>query len=264
MPAARIEKRTDPAVRFLRRVRDGDEPERVFCEGHRLLEELLKSGWPPQEIYSTAGHVERVKQLLSRFSREGAPLRVLSEDVMAFVSSVDSAPGVIAVAKKRPARPAPSGGMPLVLVLHGLQLPQNVGAILRTAEAAGVSEIWTTRGTADPFGPKALRGSSGSAFRLPIRAAASLTEAASAISTSGAVIVGATQNGRLAYDRLDWTRPIALVLGSEGGGFSEADAALLTETAKIPMAGSVESLNVAGAAAVCLFEAARQRRSAAR
>ncbi|MBV9079884.1 MAG: RNA methyltransferase, partial [Elusimicrobia bacterium] len=251
-------------VRFLRRVRDGEDPGRVFCEGQRLVEELLKSGWPPQELYCAADQLDRVKEMLDRFSKPGVPVRVMTDPVMSFVSSVDTPPGVIAIAKKRPSSLVRTAAAPLILVLNGLQLPQNVGAIFRTAEAAGVSEIWTTRGTADPFGPRALRGSSGSVFRIPVCPAGTLKEAAGVIASSGAALVGATQNGRVDYDRIDWTRPTALVLGSEGGGFSDEDAALFSETAKIPMAGSVESLNVAGAAAVCLFEAARQRRAAAR
>jgi RNA methyltransferase, TrmH family len=256
-----IDKRADPAIRHLRRVRDGEDPERVFCEGFRLVEELLKSGWAPLEAYATRETEARARELLARHDHGATPLRVLSDSVMAFASGVDSPPGVIAIARKR--RPSvTTKGVPLILVLHGLQLPQNVGAIIRSAEAAGVSEVYVTRTTADPFNPKALRGSSGSAFRLPIHPPATLAEVAGLLKSRGIRLLAATQEGADPHDSMDWTGPAALVVASEGAGFSDADIGFFDRTIRIPMAGAVESLNVASAAAVCLFEAARQRRAA--
>jgi TrmH family RNA methyltransferase len=144
-------------------------------------------------------------------------------------------------------------------VIHNVQLPQNVGALIRTAEGAGVSDIYMTGSSADAWGPKALRGSSGSAFRVPIRKVAALAEALSELKTQGVRSVAATQNGKTAYDKVDWKQPSAVVMGSEGSGFSVEELALFDETLRIPMKGRVESLNVGSAAAVCLFEAARQR-----
>ena len=260
MTARKIEKRSDPAVRHLRNVRDGEDRERVFCEGFRLVEELLKSGWPVQEAYATPETEERARSLLQQHGSPSAPLRVVSESVMTFVSSLETPPGLIAIAKKR-RTPSMSSATPLILVLHGLQLPQNVGAVLRSAEAAGVAEVWTTRSTSDPFNPKALRGSSGSAFRLPIFAYTSLTDVARDLKTRGVLLVAAHQDGAVPYDRVDWCGPTALAVGSEGAGFAGSDASLFDLTIRIPMAGAVESLNVANAASVCLFEAARQRRA---
>lgn len=260
MTVRKIEKRSDPMIRHLRKVRDGEDHERVFCEGFRLVEELLKSGWPVQEAYATPETEDRARALLHKHGSPTAPLRLLSESVMAFVSSVETPPGLIAVAKKK-RTPSTSPAAPLIVVLHGLQLPQNVGALLRSAEAAGASEVWTTRSTADPFNPKALRGSSGSAFRLPIFAYTSLADVARDLKTRGVLLVAAHQDGAVPYDRVDWCAPTALAVGSEGAGFAGSDASLFDLTIRIPMAGAVESLNVANAASVCLFEAARQRRA---
>lgn len=260
MSAAKIDKRTDPAVRHLRRVRDGDDAERIFCEGFRLVEELLKSGWPPVEAFVTPQTAAKAEQLFARLGPTSPPVRVMSEDVMNFVSGVDSAPGLIVIARKRYAAGG-SKGMPLVLVLHGLQLPQNVGAVLRSAEAAGVSEVWTSKSTADPFNPKAIRGSSGSVFRLPVRPHGNLPDIVKDLKARGIFVVAANQGGAVSYERIDWAAPTALVVGSEGAGFTGTDASLFDQTIRIPMAGSVESLNVANAASICLFEAARQRRA---
>jgi len=260
MNIKKIDKRTDPAVRHLRRMRDGEDPDRIFCEGFRLVEELLKSGWDPVEAFATPETADRARQLFARHGAPELPLRLLAAPIMDFVSGVDSAPGVIVVARKRYAAGG-SKGMPLILVLHGLQLPQNVGAILRSAEAAGVSEVWTTKTTANPFSPKAIRGSSGSVFRLPVHSHNTLADVAKDLKSRGVVVVAANQVGAISYERVEWTAPTALVVGSEGAGFTGTDASLFDQTIRIPMAGSVESLNVANAASICLFEAARQRRA---
>jgi TrmH family RNA methyltransferase len=260
MPAAQIEKRTDPAVRFIRKVRDGEDRDRVFCEGLHLAEELLASHWPIQDVFCLPEIRERVREVLTHHGSAGTTVRTVAPHVMSFVSDLDTPPGVIAIARKRPPKSPAGKSAALVLVLAGVQNPQNVGAVLRTAEAAGVSEVWTTRATADPFGPKALRASSGSAFRLPVIPAPSLAEVAAQVKARDVRLVGATQNGAKDHDLYDWTGPAALVMGSEGTGFSKDELALFDDTVKIPMRGAVESLNVGSAAAICLFEAARQRR----
>jgi tRNA G18 (ribose-2'-O)-methylase SpoU len=157
--------------------------------------------------------------------------------------------------------PIPAQSTGCFLILIGAQLPQNVGAMLRTAEGAGVVEVWICEATTDPFGPKAVRGSSGSCFRVPVRVGMRLDQALERLQSAGITPVAATQNGTIDYDRFDWRKPAALVLGAEGTGFSTEQEALFTTKLRIPMAGKIESLNVATAAAVCLFEAARQRRA---
>lgn len=260
MAGKKIDKRADPLVRHLRRVREGEDSERLFCEGFRLVEELLKSRWPVLEVYATPATEEKAHRLLSGHVTAETPVHVLSEAVMAFASSVESAPGIIAISKKRPPSVTPTE-MPLVLVLHELKLPQNVGAILRSAEAAGVSEVYPTKETADPFNPRSIRGSSGSVFRLPIHPSASASDIIGLLKGRGVRLIAATQTGARFHDQVNWARPSALVVGSEGAGFGANDLSLFDETIRIPMAGSVESLNVASATAVCLFEAARQRRN---
>lgn len=261
MSSAQIEKRTDPAVRYIRKIRDGEDHTRVFCEGIHLAEEMLASHWPILELFCLPEMLTDVKRIFLK--RGAAPVRVrtVAPHVMSFVSDLDTPPGVISIGEKRPVKTPLGKSASLLLVLAGVQNPLNVGAVLRTGEAAGVSEVWTTRATADPFRPKALRASSGSAFRLPVIAAATLAEAAGQLKTRDVALVGAVQDGHIDYDRFDWTRPSALVMGSEGTGFTKDELALFTETVRIPMLGAVESLNVGNAAAVCLFEAARQRRS---
>ena len=150
-------------------------------------------------------------------------------------------------------------GVPLVVVAVGLQNPGNVGAVLRAAEAAGASGAYLTAGTADPLSWKAVRGAMGSAFRLPHVRGISADEVLARLRARGVTTLAAVAGEADAYDAADLTRPVALLLGREADGLSAALAARADRRITIPMAGRAESLNVAVAAGVLLFEAARQR-----
>jgi TrmH family RNA methyltransferase len=148
---------------------------------------------------------------------------------------------------------------PLVLVLHQLNNPSNTGAILRTAEAAGVSAIITTEGTADLFSPKSLRASMGSAFRLPIIQKLPFDTAMELCRKNTLHTVGTSPTAVHRYNEVEWKRGTAIVLGPEATGLSADEISRLDQTVSIPMKPPVESLNVAVAAAILVYEAARQR-----
>lgn len=254
-----VGKRSDPQALQLRKVRDGKDRSLVFCEGEKLVEELFQSSWLPRSLFCTSKKVPLAERLAPKDA--GIPIIVLSDDVMEFCSDTTSPQGIIALAKppQPPVSAAPTKAAALTLLIHGVQLPQNVGALLRVSEAAGVKEVFVSGASADPWGPKALRGASGSAFRMPIRRFPSFIEALDNLRSRGIRSIAASQNAGMAYDRVDWKMPSALVLGSEGKGFAESEIKMVDQTVRIPMMGRIESLNVATAAAVCLFEAARQR-----
>ncbi len=254
-----INKRSDPQVLLLRKVRDGKDRSMVFCEGEKLVAELFASDWRPRALFCTQSKTSLADRLIR--NSEPIPLTVLSDDVMSFCSDLTTPQGLIALAKppEKLFHTVPAQGAVLGLVIHGVQLPQNVGALLRTAEGAGVTEVFASASSADPWGPKALRGSSGSAFRVPVHRLSSLAAITEQLRSRGIKSIAATQHGKVSYDKVDWTRSVALVMGSEGAGFSENEIKMLDQTITIPMKGKVESLNVATAAAVCLFEASRQR-----
>src|SRR6185503_12540509 len=137
--------------------------------------------------------------------------------------------------------------------------PGNLGALLRAGEAGGATGAYLTRGTADPFSWKALRGSMGSAFRLPHVAGVSVEDALARVRARGLTAIAAAGRGGERYDRLDLRIPLALIVGNEGAGLPEAALRAADRTATIPIREPVDSLNVAVAAGVLLFEAARQR-----
>src|SRR5438034_441086 len=139
-------------------------------------------------------------------------------------------------------------------LLEGTKLVEEA---LAAAEAAGATGAYLAEGCADPFSWKALRGSMGSVFRLPHLRRVGARETLKRLDARGVVTVAATSSGEMRYDQVDLTRPVALVLGNEGAGLDPELLAAASARVAIPMRGGVESLNVAVAAGVLLFEAAR-------
>ncbi|HEV2274293.1 MAG TPA: RNA methyltransferase [Acidobacteriaceae bacterium] len=147
-------------------------------------------------------------------------------------------------------------GMPLIVLAGGLQDPGNLGTLVRSAEAFGATGMILLPGTVSLWNPKALRASSGSAFRLP-SAAITAEEAFAALRANGVQLIAAVSRGGSA--QADLTRPAALLLGNEGAGLPDAWVGQADARVTIPCPGAVESLNAAVAGSVLLYEAARQR-----
>jgi TrmH family RNA methyltransferase len=141
------------------------------------------------------------------------------------------------------------------ILLDGVQDPGNLGGLLRTAAAAGVTSAHLLKGCADPWSPKSLRGGMGAQFVLPIRDRTDLTTALTGFRGS---IVATGPRATQSIHEADLTGPVALLFGAEGRGLGEEGQAVANLLVRIPMADGVESLNVAAAAAVCCFERLRQ------
>jgi len=262
MDAGLIRSRSNPFVRRLRELKEKASGELMLLEGPKLLREALASG---VEVVEAAASPRRARDDgagLRALRERGVPVRVVDESVLASLSEVETSQGVLALARRpvfdeeRIYRP-----IPLVLVAAGVQNPGNLGALLRTAEAAGATGAYLTDGAADPFSWKALRGSMGSAFRLPHRRRITTAEALARLESRGVSVLAAVPGAELPYHDADLRRPVAVLLGAEGSGLPPAVAARASRSVSIPMAPGVESLNVAVTAAVILFEAARQRRT---
>lgn len=257
-----VESRSNSLVRLVRSVRDGDDKMSLFIEGQKLIEEALASKLPLRRVLCRPSEEKVVRGLLAEHKQVHVPIVFLSEDVLHFVSDTDSPQGTIALAdrpKSESALPTTEATQSLIVVAAGIQNPQNLGNILRTSEAAGVEELWTIKGTVDPFSPKVIRGSSGSIFRLPVRTRLAWEDTVTYLKAHDIQSVAATADGKVTYDQVDWKKSSALFLGSEASGFSTRQLEALSQTIRIPMKGRVESLNVGTAAAICLFEAVRQK-----
>ena len=183
------------------------------------------------------------------------------------MSPVEHPSGVVAIAHAQPSgldaafSPGSDAAAltPLVLVLAGIQDPGNVGAIVRTAAACGATGVVAIEGSANPFGWKALRGAMGGTFHLPVSARSTLEDVARVAADAGVRLVAAVPRGGTPLPQLDLRAPTAIVLGAEGAGVTEPVIETAAEFVSIPMRPAVESLNVAVAAALILYEAFRQR-----
>jgi len=262
-----IRSRANAAVRrFRARKEQGPDAELLLIEGTKLLEEAVAAGLIVAEVAATPAAAQRARNaaLLAPLRSRRVPLRLVAEDVMASLSEAETSQGVLALAHRpRFVEDDLFRGVPLVVVGVALQNPGNLGGLLRTAEAAGATGVWLTRGSADPLSWKALRGAMGSAFRLPHLAGSPLAEAERRLRARGLPIVATTSAGGDPYDRARLDGPMAVLFGNEGEGLPADLLARADRRVGIPLAGPVESLNVGVAAGVVLFEAARQRRAAA-
>lgn len=240
----------------------------VLLDGEHLVQEALLCDIRIEIAAFSDKQLANVLSPLARIASEveqrGARVLSVSDQVLAAMSPVQHPSGVVAIAKARPADVrvvlSTVSDLPLVLVLAGLQDPGNVGAIVRAAAGFGASGIVAIDGSANPFGWKALRGAMGATFRIPIAARGTLAEMIPAAREQRVRIVAAVPRGGTPLPDLDLREPTAIVLGGEGSGISAAVMATVQETVSIPMHGPLESLNVAIAAAVILYEATRQRR----
>lgn len=265
---------TSPAnerLKQARRVRDGRDPELVFVEGERLIESCLISGLRLAACFHSSGVTPRAEAIITELQRRGCPVFEMPEAVFATVSDTVNPQGIILLAE----RPCPDfeeleisdslvkdPRVPLIVGIDAVQDPGNFGAIVRTAEAAGATGIVAMRGSVDPFAPKTLRSSMGSAFRLPIVTDLEPEQFVARAHERKLVIVATSADAGTLYTDYDWAQPTVVFFGNEGNGIGPKLMEQSDRSIRIPLCSPVESLNVAAAAAVILFEAARQRRAA--
>ena len=261
----KIISRDNSLLQRARAVRDGKVERSIFVEGLRLCEEALGSALEIEAvIYSEQiAKKDRAAELIRELERAASKSGTVNEKLLASISFTKTPQGIIVLAshplitekefkRRQPAKP-------LLIILHGINNPVNVGAIIRTAEAAGATGVVTTVGTADPFSPKSLRGAMGAAFRLPFWIGGDYSQVIEWCRKQRIQTVCAATDGEETYSEMDWRRPTALVMGSESLGLSAAEISAADRAVSIPMKGSTESLNVAVAAGILLYEASRQR-----
>ncbi len=232
-----------------------------LVEGVRLIEDAMRAGIRPALIFFVPDAAEpaRGQALLAGAAGQDVPLWEVSPSVFATLSDTMTSQGVIAIAPI-PALPAPERPR-LVLILDQVRDPGNLGTILRSADAAAVDAALLLQGCADPWSPKVLRAGMGAQFRLPVVADLAWPAVTERIAGLNAWLADA--RGEVTYDQVDWAQPSALILNSETAGASAEALHLSQGRVAIPMPGAAESLNVAMAATVLLFETVRQRRRAA-
>ena len=191
----------------------------------------------------------------------GVPVFDVSDAVFAAMSPVRSPSGLVAIASRTPIDPTTICNIRdgFTLVAIDVQDPGNLGALIRAAEAGGVTGVIVSGTSAHPFSWKALRGSMGSGVRLPVARAADINMIVDCIQASGTRLIASVARGGRAPEQIDWTGSVALLLGGEGAGLPEGVIGHCDERVTIPMAAAVESLNVAVAGGILIYTARGQR-----
>ncbi|HKP85544.1 MAG TPA: RNA methyltransferase [Blastocatellia bacterium] len=278
MLVEKITSRQNPLVKRFRRVRAGSERYHIFLEGVRLTAEAIAAGAHFESVAFTSELEASERGLALLDALENVPCRGahVSKQVMEAIADTESPQGVAAIVSRpfSELQDLFARDLQTIVIADQLQDPGNLGTIIRTAEAAGADCLITTRYTVDPFNRKALRASMGSALRLPLVTDAKLADVVKLCRERGIKIVGtrpalarppgviedaARKEAMRNYADADLAVPVALILGREASGVSDETAADADEFVRIPMAEGVESLNVSAAAAVLLYEMARQR-----
>lgn len=261
--ALQITSTKNPLVKRIRALqdRDGRDAEgRMVVEGARMLEEVLNAGVPVELLLydPTTLTGPRATAILARLRQQGVRLVAAAPHVLAACSQVETPQGLVAVVD-RP-RAALSDVLAVadlfLVVADRIQDPGNLGTLIRIADAAGATGVLATRGSVDPHNPKAVRATMGSLFHLPV-VTAGTDDAVAMLRQRGVRILVAHQAGAIDYEDADYRAPVAVVLGSEGEGPDRAWWGAAEATVRIPLYGRAESLNVAVAAGLLLYEVRR-------
>jgi len=274
MPMEPISSLHNPLVKYLEKLkkrRFRDQEERFAVEGVRFVEEALRSGWPVERLVYSPGlpGTARGAELLSLAEKAGISTTPVEKKILDALACTESPQGVLALCRmvQRQLQDLAVGvgagedkRQGLVVVVDGVGDPGNLGTIIRSAHAFGADGAVLLKGTVDLYNDKSLRATMGSVFHLPVLSGVRPAELAEHLSAAGLSLLVGVPAGGEPVDGLDAGRPLALVVGGEAGGPSAELLSIPHQKVTIPMPGRAESLNVAVAASVLLYEIARQRR----
>jgi 23S rRNA (guanosine2251-2'-O)-methyltransferase len=241
--------------------------------GLHPVEEALKAGRRRFDHVLVAREREdaRIERLVALCRQSGVRVRQESREQLTQLAQTPAHQGVVALVHPQESlsiedlfTPLTPGTPRLLLALDGVEDPQNLGALLRVADGAGVDGVVLTERRSAPLSPVAVKASAGAAEHLRIARVVNLVRALEELKKQNIWIIGLDERGSSDYDQFDLTGNCVLVMGREGAGLHDLVRRTCDHLLRIPMSGGVSSLNVSAAAAVVLYEAFRQRRNAAR
>ncbi len=255
----------NPRIKALRRLRDAARDERgdaVVIDGRREIRRAFAAGIAFRELFYSRRRLQPDDEdhLLRPARTAGVRLTEVSDPVLEKICYGERHDGLVAVAE-RPRRQLSDlrlGRCPLLVVLEGLEKPGNLGAVLRSADAAGVEAVLVADAAADPFGPNAIRASLGTIFCVPV-VETTTAEARAWLAERAIATVAADPAAATIYTNVDFSGATAIVLGSEARGLTEPWRGPDARAARVPMRGRGDSLNVSITAALFFYEALRQR-----
>lgn len=251
----------NPLVKQFRKLQSAKE-RRVaglcLVEGTHLIEAALAANYPLTTLFYTQHWQTTHPELCAIATAACDRVELVGDEVLKAIATTVTPDGVVAIAP-RLALPTPTIPANLTLVLATIQDPGNLGTMIRTAGAAGADGLWVSQDSVDLDNPKVLRASAGQWFRLPMGVSDCLAQLVGSYKQQGVQVIATTSSADTSYWDLDWRSPSLILLGNEGAGLSDDLIALADVQVKIPMSTGVESLNVATAAALILYEARRQK-----
>ena len=258
-----ITSRQNPVVARCREAARGDAPGVLLLDGAHLVSEALAANIRLQQVVVSSDALENpyIQPIVDVAARRGVDVVTASASVMDAVSPMRSASRIVAIGE-RPVHDVSriyGGASPLVIIAIDVQDPGNVGAIVRVAEAGGATGVIAAGASANPFGWKALRGSMGSALRLPVGIDSHADHAVDDARRQGCRLVATVPRGGQSHVEVDLRGPLAVLVGGEGAGIAHGLVEAADVRVTIPMEDPVESLNAAVTAALLVYEARRQR-----
>ncbi|MBO4205628.1 TrmH family RNA methyltransferase [Micromonospora echinofusca] len=254
------------AARRLQRRRDRDTTGRFLAEGPQAVREALDRPDLVTELFGTPAALDRYADLAGRAARAGVPVSPVTDEALAALAETVAPQGLVAVCRHLdvPLAAALAPTTRLVAVLAGIRDPGNAGTVLRTADAAGAGAVVFAGDTVDPYNGKAVRASAGSLFHVDVVRAGDPYPVLDALRAAGLRVLAATGHGDTDLDDLAdagaLAAPTAWLFGSEAHGLPADLAAAADARVRVPLHGRAESLNLAAAAAVCLYASARALR----
>ncbi len=263
-----IDNPRSPRVRAVAKLakRNAREETGLFLvEGPQALREAL--GFHPEllvDVFATRGAFERHPELARGVAAAGLEVEHVTDAVLEAMADTVTPQGVVAVARRFPVsiEELLGGGARLVAILHEVRDPGNAGTIIRAADAAGADGVILTGKSVDAFNPKVVRSTTGSIFHLPLAQGASLEHALGLVRGAGMRVLAADISGdELPTLRDELARPTAWLFGNEAHGLSAEELALADRAVRVPIYGHAESMNLATAASVCLYQSAFAHRA---
>ncbi len=255
---------SNPAVRAARQLARPSARARMggqfLLEGPEGIREALAAGHVPVTVLGTERAAARHRGVLNAARAAGSQVLLVAEPLLAGLAQTTTPQGLLAVL---PSVTRSLDGLPaaprLVCVLAEVRDPGNAGTVIRTADAFGADAVATTSGSVDPQSPKAARAAAGSLFHLPVVAGVPWPDLRAALRERHLRLVGADPHAPATVQAAPLDEPVALILGNEAHGLPAAVRDDLDLVVRVPLAGRAESLNLAAAAAVLLYETARRR-----
>ncbi|MDJ0570259.1 MAG: RNA methyltransferase [Pleurocapsa sp. MO_192.B19] len=245
-------------VRKLHRAQERHKQNLLLLEGTNLIEAACQVDYKLDIVFHTDRWQENHQPLCLKLANKDLRMQLVSSEVLNAIATTVNPDGVVAIAPRRLDRELVVAQTKLRIAIEKLQDPGNLGTIIRTAVATGVDGLWLSPDSVDINSPKVLRASVGAWFRLPIATDRDLSQLVQQHQQQGIRVIATTSQATKSYWKIDFTHPCLILLGNEGAGLSEELIAMADEQVKIPLANGVESLNVAVATALLLYEAQRQ------